>query len=222
MWGLWLWALAANAGVTWAEHGVRTQGEQVVVESRFELDRVEAFALARPLPASVAVRGAPVQRDAAGQVVGVRPEARVVQLEVVASELEVPVAAGPLPQRVVLQELLFEPEPALGLEERVGGWVEPGIRPKERMKLRRKRARGQTVWVTGAGVGQQGLRGALRPRGPVPLGVVAGVFALFAAVLGGLYIGYRWLERLARAERLERYMSDEFVQAELAGEAPPR
>ena len=233
----------AQAGV-WlegAEHRGSLTGTVIRWESRAILSYGEAeeLPLVSPLGPEVRLvelRGADPILAEDGGLAGLRPWPGVAELELVvdqplaaasASEPEDDHLAAPIfqadgYQRISLYGVDWEPDPALGLQARLRHTMPPELSTRERRAIDRRldgRRRGAQphVYVLGdarmAGLG--GLPGAVRPAGRVPVGVVAGTGAIFLGLVGCGVLGHRLLEVQARRERLDAYMNDEFVQAEL-------
>lgn len=227
------------------EHTATLQDETVAWESRIVLDKpgTEPVLVPLALPLAGPVEGVPastvLHRDERGRVVAVEVPAwrdqaglRTVQPAPggAAAALVPPLVAGEAVQRLDLDGLRWEPDPALGLERRMRHTVPIGMdqaarRAVDRVLDGRPVPRGSRVYVVADAdvVAAGGLSGPVSSAGEVPLGVALAVGATFALVLGGGILGYRLLEGQARRERLERYMEDEFVRRELeqVGRARP-
>lgn len=138
-------------------------------------------------------------------------------------------------QRIRLEGLRYEPDPALGLRRTLTSWAPPSVTSGDRRQAERlldgflPKPRLGAVWIRtdGALADAGGLRGSLGPSGG-QRGVVFGVLVALAVGLGTLAVGtFRALGRQAQAEKVEAWLKEDHdVSAELAlldrGTRPPR
>lgn len=121
--------------------------------------------------------------------------------------------------RVTLKGSHFRPTDA-GMTKTVGGWAARGVTRADRMKLdsnlRRHgpRALRQAIYVRNP---TQGLEVVLEDSSVHPFSRVLMFAALGLVLLGGA-VAYRVSERFARRERIEDWMRDGAVSAELREE----
>lgn len=220
------------------DHTATWQGEQIAWVSVLHLDGEGGgtLPLARPVPGPV--EGADTVSDAAGRVVAVQvPEgARSLRLQVVqpapgqrAAELAPPMPLSDAPQRIDLDGLRWDADPALGLERHMRRTSPPGFTERDRRKVDRwldgrRQPKGSRIYViVDASLADSGLKGEVGPA-RVDVGVALAVGGLFAGVLGAGALGYRHLEGQARRERIDRYLEDEVVRREVdqaLGRVPP-
>lgn len=184
--------------------------------------------LARPLPAGTEIeaKGATLLTDAGGTIVGLEvPRGRhevVLQtrqpqpdLDGAEERLLVPILAGPGLQRLQLDDLAFAADPTTGIEPRVGYAAQHTVRLRDRVRLDRAighhRGRYATYFTGDGALSAVDLRGDLQPAGAVSGGVMGFTAALFGGLVGLLLLASRLIGRRERAERLDRYIREEFV-----------
>ncbi len=128
--------------------------------------------------------------------------------------LDLPLPADTL-QRIDVTGGRFE-SPDRAMTKHLQAWTTPGITRGERKQLDRSlpKTRASTrLYVRPSGA----LTGRLRPPG-ASQGVVYGALGLFVAIGAVMGLAYRVLERGARRERFDRWLSEAVVGAD----EPPR
>ncbi len=228
MWSLLLAGLSSAASLqTASHHGVWT-GAGVEWRSEVVLTGADTVHLARPLPADVAVldgsQGSPV-RDEQDRIVGFRFPTRrgsILLRQPLPTEAQVtltpPLVDSDRAQRVTLEGIDFEPDPALGMQSRVLCATHPEISAEDRRQLdedisgRRAHLQEQPIYLIADERLDDGLIGSIRDerRTAVGFGVVA--VGAFGGLLSLLALLYRGLERRARVEAAEAYLQREFIR----------
>lgn len=218
-------ALLAGAALAALDGGGATHDGRVVGETMVWRTEVLAhpgtFPLAAPLPPGAEVlRTSPgvTVREVDGRILGFRSDygqwwvevgQPVAHGEVI---LAAPVLDGQGTQRITVAGARFVPDSALGLEQHLGRWSQPGVDRAERRALERTfgRHRGLELWVEADPRLGGGLRGELAPPG-ASTGAVAGAAGIFVGLLGLMAAGVKSLDRLVRRERSEWYIRHELA-----------
>ncbi len=227
MLALLLAGLASAASLqTASHHGVWT-GAGVEWRSEVVLIGADTVLLARPLPADVAVldgsHGSPV-RDAQERIVGFRFTGRrgllLLRQPLPTDErvtLTPPLVDSDRAQRVTLEGIDFEPDPALGMQSRVLCATHPEISAADRRQLdeqisgRRAQLQEQPTYPIADERPDDGLIGSIRDERRTSGGFVWVAVGAFGGLLSLLALLYRGLERRARVEVAEAYLQREFV-----------
>ncbi len=184
--------------------------------------------LAAPLPADAtlsAAHASPI-RDDTGQITAleITPGARRVDLRIRrplsdldAPSLHPPLLSGSGVQRIIVDGVVFVPDPRLGIERHLRYFSQTDISQDERRTLNRKiddrrtRSRDQAIYLRADDRLHEGLIGSLDARGRISTTVSAAIAASFAVVLSTLFFAQRWLSHLARREEVDGYIDREFV-----------
>ena len=223
-----LLVLPAHAAVLAVDHRGRPEGSGIAWTSTLRLEGRDPVRLASPIPRDEVLEIGTATADWDGdRLVGLHPRGETtLVIETFQPNRDGARPALVLdrvaPQQISLEEMRFEPDPSLGVTDRVGWSGVQAIGRSERSDAFRflgrawKHRHGATVVIVDRPTPT--LAGKIEPAGRVPFQVVAGAVAAAVALLGCLFGVHRVLDAFARKKRIEAY----FAGRQSGPEEPPR